>query len=86
MKLWDLPQRAENRPRIFGLEPNGHKDGWVEFDHLDGMYSYCVAFDGEGNLLGPVHLQCGTPLEAVVTEQGMGFRIPSEEMQLRSVS
>lgn len=63
MKLYDLPQRAEKRPRIYGLCPDGHEDGWVEFDHLDGMYSYCVAFDGEGNKLGVCHLAAFTPLK-----------------------
>jgi hypothetical protein len=71
MKLYDLPQRRDPRPKIYGLTPNGHEDGWVEFDHLDGMYSYCVAYDGEGNDLGICHLAGFTPLEP----DGDGYRI-----------
>lgn len=63
MKLYDLPQRREVRPKIYGLFPEGHEDGWVEFDHIDGMYSYCVTYDGQGNKLGLVHLQAWTPLK-----------------------
>ena len=62
-KLYDLPQRANPRPKIYGLTPDGHEDGWVEFDHLDGMYSLCVAYDGAGNRLGICHLKAWTPLE-----------------------
>ena len=47
------------------------EDGWVEFDHLDGMYSYCVAYDGEGNSLGVCHLKAWTPLKAC----GTGYEI-----------
>ncbi len=67
MKLYELPAYEESgkRPKIFGLEPNGDKDGWVEFDHIDGMYSYCVAYDGTGQKLGVVHLKAWTPLEEV---------------------
>lgn len=43
----------------------------VEFDHLDGMYSYCPAFNGEGQFLGIVHLAGFTPLEV----QDDGYRI-----------
>jgi hypothetical protein len=71
MKLYDLPHRHDPRPRIYGLEPDGHVDGWVEFDHLDGMYSYCVAYDGEGNKLGVCHLSAFTPLEP----DGDGYRL-----------
>lgn len=63
LHLYDLPPRRDPRPRIYGLNPGGHEDGWVEFDHLDGMYSYCVAFDGDGNKLGVCHLAGFTPLE-----------------------
>lgn len=75
MKLYDLPQRKNPRPKIYGLSPNGHEEGWVEFDHLDGMYSFCLAYDGEGNYLGLVHLQAWTPLEP----DGDGWRLPLEE-------
>lgn len=65
MKLYELPKRldAGTRPKIYGLSPGGHEDGWVEFDHVDGMYSFCVAYDGQGNYLGIVHLKAWTPLE-----------------------
>lgn len=71
MKLYDLPQRQEHRPKIYGLNPGGNEDGWVEFDHLDGMYSYCVAYDGEGSKLGVCHLAGSTPLE----RDGDGYRV-----------
>lgn len=63
MKLYELPHYADPRPRIYGLNPDGHADGWVEFDHIDGAYSYCVAYDGRGNKLGVCHLAAWTPLE-----------------------
>lgn len=63
MKLYNLLQRQNPRPKIYGLNPNGHEDGWIEFDHLDGMYSFCLAYDGSGNYLGLVHLKAWTPLE-----------------------
>ena len=75
MKLYDLPQRRDPRPRIYGLNPDGHTDGWVEFDHLDGMYSLCVAFDGEGNHLGICHLAGFTPL----VPDGDGYRLAEEQ-------
>lgn len=62
LKLHDLPQRHNPRPKIYGLNPGGHADGWVEFDHLDGMYSYCIAYDGAGNELGVCHLGGWTAL------------------------
>ncbi|MBO0676921.1 hypothetical protein JRC04_05550 [Mycolicibacterium sp. S2-37] len=75
MKLYDLPRRQENRPRIYGLNPDGHEDGWVEFDHLDGMYSFCLAFDGDGNKLGICHIAGSTPLQPHLD----GWRIPDQE-------
>lgn len=77
MKLYDLPQRLAKgqRPKIYDLDPNGLKDGWVEFDHLDGMYSYCVAYDGDGNRLGICHLAGFTPLET----HKDGYRIAAKE-------
>jgi hypothetical protein len=65
VKLYDLPSRQEVRPRIFDLAPNGDEEGWVEFDHIDGMYSYCVAYAGDGTKLGVCHLSAMTPLKAV---------------------
>jgi len=75
VKLYDLPQRQEQRPKIYGLWPGGHQDGVVEFDHLDGMYSYCVAYDGEGNKLGVCHLAAYTPLELWLD----GYRVIEED-------
>lgn len=74
MKLYELPDRATPRPKIYGLNPNGHENGIVEFDHIDGAYSYCVAYDGEGNRLGLCHLAAWTPLEPFED----GYRIAAE--------
>lgn len=71
MRLYDLPSHANPRPRIYGLNPNGDSDGWVEFDHPDGMYSYCVAFAGDGSELGVCHLSMITPL----VEVDGGYRV-----------
>jgi hypothetical protein len=75
VKLYDLPQRRNHRPRIFGLAPNGDEDGWVEFDHIDGMYSYCVAYTGDGKQLGVCHLVAWLPLE----ECEGGYRVAEEQ-------
>lgn len=71
MKLYDLPQKRNPRPKIYGLDSSGREDGWVEFDHIDGAYSYCVAFDGGGNNLGVCHLAAWTSLEPF----GDGYRV-----------
>lgn len=63
MKLYELSDRQNPRPKIYGLNPDGHENGVVEFDHIDGAYSYCVAFDGFGNKLGICHLAAWTTLE-----------------------
>lgn len=63
MKLYELPGHRSPRPKIYGLNPDGHEDGWVEFDHIDGAYSYCRAYDGNGTDLGVCHLAAWTPLE-----------------------
>lgn len=65
MKLYDLPQGQRPRPKIYGLKPNGDDDGWVEFAHVDGMYSFCIAFDGTGKELGVCHLPASLPLTPV---------------------
>jgi hypothetical protein len=72
MKLYDLPAGQNPRPKIYGLIAD--PDGWVEFDHLDGMYSYCVAFDSDGNELGVCHLQAWTPLKPCLD----GYAITSD--------
>ena len=63
MKLYDLPARQKDRPKIMGLNPNGDEKGWIEFDHIDGMYSYCVAFAGDGEKLGVCHLRATLELK-----------------------
>lgn len=73
-KLYDLPQRADPRPRILGLNPNNDPGGWVEFDHIDGMYSYCVAYAADGTKLGVCHLAAWTPLVA----DGEHWRVAEE--------
>lgn len=78
MKLYDLPQHRNPRPRIFGLNPDGHEDGWVEFDHIDGMYSLCVAYDGEGNDLGICHLVAWTELVQLGKSVLDGYRAVGE--------
>lgn len=75
MKLYELPQRQTPRPKIFGLAPNGWTHGWVEFDHLDGMYSFCLAYDGNGKFLGTCHLKAWTPLEPCHD----GYRIAGDD-------
>jgi hypothetical protein len=62
MKLYDLPQRLEpgKRPKIYDIV-NGEPE-YIEFDHLDGMYSYCVVYTAEGEKLGLCHLAGFTPL------------------------
>jgi hypothetical protein len=75
-KLYDLPMRQDPRPRILGLL-NDDPDGWVEFDHIDGAYSYCVAFNGQGEKLGVCHLAAWTPLEPV--EGGWRVVEPKED-------
>ncbi|AVI04462.1 hypothetical protein SEA_BENCH_8 [Mycobacterium Phage Bench] len=69
MKLVELPACREpgERPRIYGML-NEYENGVVEFDHVDGMYSLCLAYDGEegdglGNYLGIVHPYAFTELE-----------------------
>lgn len=66
MKLYELPQR--NGIKLYGLEPNGDKDGVVIFDHVDGMYSYCWI---EGQEDAIVHLNASTEL----TEHKDGYKL-----------
>ena len=63
MKLYDLPRSngKDPRPKIYGALQDSQ--GYIEFDHLDGMYSYCEAFTPEGTSLGICHLACFTTLE-----------------------
>ena len=61
-KLYELPAHANPRPKIYGLSPDGHQDGYVEFDHIDGMYSLCYAYTKDGSSLGICHLKAWTEL------------------------
>lgn len=62
MKLYELPRSKEGIP-LYGLKPDNFPKGIVKFYHIDGMYSYCEAFDDNGKLLGPVHLSASTPIK-----------------------
>ncbi|RAV17628.1 hypothetical protein DQP57_00290 [Mycobacterium colombiense] len=79
MQLSDLPQRQNPRPKIHGLCPGDYPDGWVEFDHLDGMYSFCEVYDEVGNYLGVVHLKFSMPLEPYLD----GYRLAREDSNLQ---
>lgn len=52
MKLYDIPKQS----KIYEECSDGSKH--FIFDHLDGMYSYCITEKG-----GIVHLARFTPLE-----------------------
>jgi hypothetical protein len=69
MKLYDLPQRQG--VKIYGLEPDGDKEGVIIFDHLDGAYSYCWVEGAEDKL---VHLSASTPL----VKDGDGYRVAEQ--------
>lgn len=64
MKLYDIPQQS----KIFCECSDGSK--YIIFDHLDGMYSYCVTEKG-----GVVHLGGGQPLKEI---EG-GYELSSKE-------
>lgn len=74
MRLYELPGYREPRPKIYGLNPGGYGNGVVEFDHIDGAYSFCLAYDNEGAYLGLVHLAAWTPLEPFED----GYRVAAE--------
>lgn len=56
MKLYEVPRNT----RIRVVAPSGNK--WLElnFDHIDGMYSYCTTDDGD-----VVHLASWVEVEIV---------------------
>lgn len=58
MKLYELPR--DKGVKIYGLEPDGDKDGVIIFGHLDGMYSYCWVEGDESKI---VHLGASTELK-----------------------
>lgn len=58
MKLYELPR--DKGVKIYGLEPDGDKDGVIIFGHLDGMYSYCWV---EGQPDKVCHLDATMPLK-----------------------
>lgn len=74
MKLYDLPAHQKPRPKIYGLEPGGYKDGYIEFDHIDGAFSYCIAYTADGEELGVCHLSAFTPL----TPHNDGYTLAEE--------
>jgi hypothetical protein len=51
MKLYDIPEKS----KIYTEASDGST--YVIFDHIDGMYSYCVTEKG-----AVVHLSASTPL------------------------
>lgn len=72
MKLYDLPQRADPAPRIYGAkEQDTGKDIVILFSHLDGAYSYCT-IEGTDKV---VHLSAATPL----TKFEDGYKIGETE-------
>lgn len=68
MKLYDLPQRADPKPKIYCtiITADGvtKKDAVVLFDHLDGAYSLCYLEDSgkNGEPVDLIHLSASTPL------------------------
>lgn len=70
MKLYELPRHKG--VKIYGLEPNGDKDGIVIFHHTDGMYSYCW-IEGQEDAL--VHLSASMEL----VQHKDGYK-PKEEL------
>lgn len=79
MQLYDLPERRH--VRVY----HGDDGAFVEFDHLDGMYSYCPAFDSEGAPVltshsrpGIAHLHIATIIEPFED----GYRIVTNEPTL----
>lgn len=64
-KLYELPR--DKGVKIYGLEPDGDKDGVIIFGHLDGMYSYCWV---EGEPEKVVHLRGGMEL----VKHGDGYK------------
>jgi len=73
-KLYDLPSRQTPGPKIY-TGVNGDPDGWIEFDHIDGMYSYNRAYLGDGTYVGVAHLAAWTSLEP----HGDGWAIADDE-------
>lgn len=73
--LSDLPQMLpiDEQPKIYTKvnEELGH----VLFDHIDGAYSFCRAYNADGQLVGSCHLAAWTPLEPFMD----GYRIVTEE-------
>ncbi len=58
VRLYELPQRAAKRPII------NYVGVVMEFDHLDGMYSYCIIKEGKSKGQ-PFHLSASTPLTRI---------------------
>ena len=70
-KLYEIPRNSKIYESV-AIDGKTVKDSWVKFMHLDGMYSYCEAYNKEGDLLmeskngqvAVVHLSASTPLVA----------------------
>ena len=67
MKLYEVPQRQNVRVRVVEesvkTPPSArtaHTNEVLTFDHVDGMYSFCMRGDGE-----IVHLAAWTEVEIV---------------------
>ena len=58
IRLYELPKGA----KIILTKDQEASDGsrYIEFDHIDGMYSYCKTEKG-----GVIHLSASTPLKKV---------------------
>lgn len=71
MKIYNLPRSEDGIP-IYGEKDIRGNDILIKFFHIDGMYSYCKAYelkDGYqgskdiGNELGVIHLKNGLEIE-----------------------
>lgn len=58
MKLYEIPKGSRIKTTL-----NSGKEVFIQFLHLDGMYSYCVIEDGDADNV--VHLSVNTPLKKV---------------------
>ena len=58
MKLYEIPKGSRIKTTL-----SSGKECFIQFLHLDGMYSYCVLEDGDSDNV--VHLSASTPLKQV---------------------
>jgi len=59
MKLYEL-----KRGSVFKVDLPEWEDLEITLDHLDGMYSYCIAHDENGEEI-VVHVAASTPVKLV---------------------